>query len=70
MDSSQKITIRKAISSDVPLIHKFIKSLGYYENATESEMPVTPEILQENLFEKKYAECLIAYLDDLPVGLV
>lgn len=68
MNSAQKITIRPAVSSDVSLIYNFIKSLGYYENATEKDMPLTPELLKENLFEKKYAESLIAYLNDLPVG--
>lgn len=68
MDSAQRITIRQAVSSDVSLIFTFIKNLGYYENATKEDMPLTPELLRENLFEKKYAECLIAYLNDLPVG--
>lgn len=63
-----KITIRPATLSDCDLIVKLIKCLGIYEKVTEKEMPVTPELIKQNVFQNKYSEVLIAELNTIPVG--
>jgi GNAT superfamily N-acetyltransferase len=63
-----RLRIVQAEKSDVPLILTFIKELGEYERLAH-EIVATEETLRETLFgERSYAEVVIAYYDDQPVG--
>ncbi|KAF8342553.1 acyl-CoA N-acyltransferase [Cantharellus anzutake] len=65
--------IRAAAPEDVGAIIKLIVDLAIYEKAAD-RVKVTPELLQKNLFEHKYAHALLAYAgpegspDAQPVG--
>src|SRR5574343_1237078 len=59
--------IRKATPEDTPTILHLITQLAIYEKL-EHEVITTVEELRENIFEKKYAEVLIAEEDQKPVG--
>jgi len=61
------LSIRKATPVDVPLILDFIRGLAEYEKMVDQ---VTADIdtLRKNLFEKRYAECILAYEGEEPVG--
>lgn len=62
------IRIENAREADVPLILSFIKELAEYERLSD-QVSATEEILKESLFgERPFAECLIAYRDDMPAG--
>ncbi|HEY4490626.1 MAG TPA: GNAT family N-acetyltransferase [Acidobacteriota bacterium] len=62
------IRINPASETDLPLIFSFIKEFADYVHLSH-EVAATQEILRETLFgSKRYAEVLIARLDDLPVG--
>lgn len=66
--SDPRLNIRPATIQDVPLILSFIKELAQYERFAH-EVFATEEILHETLFgERPYAEVVIAYYDDQPVG--
>ncbi|KAL9939788.1 hypothetical protein V8E36_001605 [Tilletia maclaganii] len=57
--SSSAPSIRKATPEDIPTILKFIHDLALYEKEPDA-VKATPELLQQNIFDRKYAECLIA----------
>ncbi|SHF51857.1 Acetyltransferase (GNAT) family protein [Fodinibius roseus] len=60
--------LRFAEEEDVPLILDFIRRLAEYENMSD-QVVATGEQLQKNLFgEQRYAEVLLAYYHDQPVG--
>jgi GNAT superfamily N-acetyltransferase len=60
--------IAPASESDLPLILSFIKEFAEYVRSSQ-EISVTEELLRESLFgPKRYAEVIIARLDDIPVG--
>lgn len=60
--------IKFATVDDVPLILSFIKQLAEYEKLLH-EVVATEDILKQTLFgPKAYAEVIIAYLDQKPVG--
>ncbi len=62
------IHIAPASESDVPLILSFIKEFAEYVRLSH-EVAATEETLRETLFgPRRYAEVLIARLDDRPVG--
>lgn len=65
--SDKKFSIRFAAVEDIPTIMRFIKELAVYESL-EHELNLTEESLKENIFEKKKAEVVIAFEDDVPVG--
>lgn len=65
--SDKKFSIRFADVNDIPTILRFIKELASYENL-EHELNLTEESLRENIFEKKKAEVIIAFENDVPVG--
>ncbi|MCZ9852367.1 GNAT family N-acetyltransferase [Brachyspira hyodysenteriae] len=65
--SDKKFSIRFATVEDIPTIMRFIKELAVYESL-EHELNLTEESLKENIFEKKKAEVVIAFEDDIPVG--
>lgn len=62
-----KILIRKAAVEDIPMIISFIKELAEYEKLSD-EVILNEKLLKENLFDKKYAEALIAEFDEKPAG--
>ena len=62
-----EFTIKFAKEQDTAIIFNFIKELAKYEKLL-NEISVTEEILREQLFEKKYAEVLLARLDEKVIG--
>ena len=65
--NNKEFTIRFAKESDIPTILRFIKELAVYEHL-EHELNLTEESLKENIFDKKKAEVVIAFEDNVPVG--
>lgn len=64
------LIIRNAQKEDIDLIKEFITELAIYEKL-DHKIELTSELLERNLFGKrKYAECLIAESQNLPVGFV
>lgn len=64
----QKISIRFANESDVPLILDFIKELASYEKLL-NEVTATEQDLKKTLFGKHaYAKVIFTCLDEFPVG--
>jgi GNAT superfamily N-acetyltransferase len=62
--------LKHAEAQDVPVILELIKGIAEYEKLSH-EVVATEELLQENLFgEKKYAEVIIGYENETPVGFV
>ena len=59
--------IRKATPEDAQTIYDLIYKLAVYEKL-ENEVVTTPDELREQIFEKKYAEVIIAEEDEKPVG--
>lgn len=61
MSSAQRadVTIREARESDTQTIIDLIRELAIYEKEPQ-EAKATPELVKENIFDKKYAHCLIA----------
>lgn len=59
--------IRKATPEDTPTILHLITQLAIYEKL-EHEVITSIEELRENIFEKNYAEVLIAEENEKPVG--
>ncbi len=60
--------IRPATPSDVPQILQFIRELAEYEKLSD-HVTATEELLHQNLFAPRpVAECLVAELDQIPVG--
>mgnify|MGYP001379861143 CR=1 FL=1 len=61
-------TLKHATIDDVPLILQLIKGIAEYEKLSH-EVVATEEILAESMFgEQKYAEAVIGYEGDTPVG--
>jgi GNAT superfamily N-acetyltransferase len=62
------IRIDPALDTDLPLIFTFIKKFAGFMHLSH-EVLATEEILRETLFgPRRYAEVLIARLDDIPAG--
>jgi GNAT superfamily N-acetyltransferase len=60
--------LRHATEKDVALILDLIRGIAKYEKLSH-EVEATEELLLENLFGKKrYAEVMIGYEEDTPVG--
>ena len=64
------IKIRFAISEDVPMLYKLIKIHGKYDKASDTDLTLTEALLHKNIFEKKYAEILIAELNSESIGFL
>ncbi|WP_428940829.1 N-acetyltransferase family protein [Fontivita pretiosa] len=63
-----RLTITPATVSDVATILSFIRALAEYERLSH-QCIATEQALRQTLFgPRRYAEVLIARLDDLPVG--
>ena len=61
-------TLKHGEKSDVPVILDLIKGIAEYEKLSH-EVVATEELLETNLFgEKPYAEVVIGYENDKPVG--
>lgn len=60
-------SIRKAIPQDAATIYDLIRKLAIYEKL-ENEMITSVEELRENIFNKGFAEVIIAEEDEKPVG--
>lgn len=68
MKPDDRLRIVPATRTEVPLILALIKELADYERLAH-EVVATEELLAETLFgAKPYAEVLLAYYDDAPVG--
>jgi len=64
------LSIRPAVSSDIPQVLKFIRALADYERLTQ-EVEATEERLHATLFPAQghpAAECLLAFCDAAPAG--
>jgi GNAT superfamily N-acetyltransferase len=59
--------IKMASRNEVHIIIDLIKELAEYEKLSKTVL-ITEDRLIKNCFEKKYAEILLAYLDDEPIG--
>lgn len=59
--------IRKATPEDSQTIFNLIKKLAIYEKL-ENEVVTSPEELRQQIFEKNFAEVLIAEEDQKPIG--
>ena len=65
---SNPISITPATRADIPVILSFIKGLAEYEKLSHA-VSATEDSLRKTLFgEHRYAEVLIARLNDDPVG--
>lgn len=60
-------SIRKAIPQDAATIYDLIRKLAIYEKL-ENEMITSVDELRENIFDKNFAEVIIAEEDQKPVG--
>lgn len=59
--------IVKAQPNNIPIIVDFINQLAIYEKL-ENEVVATESSLQEHLFERKSAHCILAFENEVPVG--
>jgi len=59
MTQQNDFYVEPATEADVPDILRLIKELAVYEKEPEA-VTATQEILTENMFRKKYAECIVA----------
>ncbi|PWN22749.1 acyl-CoA N-acyltransferase [Microstroma glucosiphilum] len=70
--SSQSATIRTATREDIPTIIHLIRELAIYEKEPQAAK-ATPELIEENIFQKEIAKCLIAEAEvegkTQPIGL-
>ena len=66
--NNPEIIIRKANVDDVPEIFNCIKFIGLHHDFKNTDMVMTIDLLKKNLFEKKYAEVLVATLDSKIIG--
>jgi len=69
MTDGDKIVIRYAVESDIPLVLQLIKEHSVYQKA-EDEVTATIELLSEWIIHKKIAEVLIEEYDGRTVGYV
>jgi hypothetical protein len=60
--SSQAATIRPATRADIYTIIHLIRELAIYEKEPQAAK-ATPELIEENIFRKEIAKCLIAEVE-------
>ena len=65
----KEITIRLATREDAALIESFIRKLATYEDALY-RTTVTPELVEEWMFEKQKAEVAFAMIDGKEAGFM
>ncbi|MGA7838689.1 MAG: GNAT family N-acetyltransferase [Ignavibacteriaceae bacterium] len=68
MENKNNLVIRQAKPNDVSLILNLIKQLAEYEKLLH-EVVATENDIRENVFEKEFAEVLIAEFDNKPAGM-
>lgn len=61
------VEITPATPDDVPLVLQFIRELADYERLGDAVV-ATPELLRQELFERRGAEVLLAREDRAPIG--
>jgi GNAT superfamily N-acetyltransferase len=61
--------IRAAVAADVPTILKLIRGLAEYERAANEVAIGEAELLRDGFGNRPAYECLVAELDQKPVGL-
>lgn len=64
---SEIFNIRKSKREDIKIILKFIKELAKYEKMSDL-VKATESDLEINIFDKKYAEVIIAEVNAKPIG--
>ena len=67
IDDLKDLDIRFAVESDSALLLDFIKRLAAYEKKS-GQVTATVSDIKKSLFENKYAEAIMAYYKDAPVG--
>jgi len=67
IDDLKDLDVRFAVESDSALLLDFIKRLAAYEKKF-GQVVATVSDIKKALFENKYAEAIIAYYNDEPVG--
>lgn len=67
MEQKNELIIRAAEKRDAAVITKYIRDLAEYEGELQY-VKVTPERLQEYMFDQGWAKALIAEIDDKPIG--
>ena len=61
------IEVRPAVSEDVPLILRLVRELAAFERAPDA-VEASEAMLHDALFERRFAEAVIAALDGAPAG--
>ena len=67
-DNLRDLDIRLAVESDLELLLDFIRKLAAYEKKS-NQVVATVSDIKKALFENKYAEAIIAYYKDKPIGI-
>jgi GNAT superfamily N-acetyltransferase len=63
------MVIRAAVAADVPVMLQLIRGLAEYERAPDQVTISERELLRDGFGERPSYECLIAELDQKPVGI-
>ncbi len=66
-ESKSIFSIREATINDSKIILDFIKKLAKYEKLLD-EVVATEELVKNNIFNRNYANVIIAYVDNNPIG--
>lgn len=67
IDNLKDLDIRFAVKNDSGLLLDFIKRLAAYEKKSDQVVATVSDI-KKSLFENKYAEAVIAYYNNAPIG--
>lgn len=67
--NKQEFIVREANLDDSEVIVELVKQLGKFEGFQENDMPVTVELIKENVFQKGYCKILIAETNVEKIGL-
>ena len=67
IDDLKDLDIRFAVESDSALLLDFIKRLAAYEKKS-GQVVATVSYIKKSRFENKYAEAIIAYYKNAPIG--
>jgi GNAT superfamily N-acetyltransferase len=69
IDDVQKVIVRDALPSDVPVILSLIKGLAEYERAPNEVSISEAELLRDGFGDRPLFECLIAQVEEEAVGM-
>ncbi|PKL73407.1 MAG: GNAT family N-acetyltransferase [Methanobacteriales archaeon HGW-Methanobacteriales-2] len=67
MEDKKDLIIREAEKRDASVISNYIRALAEYEGELQ-DVKVTPERLEEYMFDKGWAKALIAEIENKPIG--